>query len=323
MTPSGTVLRPAAAALLALLAACGVQPPAAPALDYDRSGLPAPDLALGIARFGPCTDAPDRTLRLAAGEPVTVFVHGCYDSAGLFRSLAEVFAFHGQQTACFDYDYRDSLADSAAQLREGLAQLASALGAAQVTVVGHSQGGLIARAGLVDPRGPGPAPDLRLVTVSAPFAGIASAAPCGWNWLTAGTLGLHALACWAVSGDKWHEITDSSDFIRRPGPLAAGVRDFLKIDTDEAGSCRRRDASGACAEDDYVFSLREQDNPAVGAGARLTALTVKAGHTEIVGDRNVAPEKLIGLLQQQGVLRPTAPARREALERLLARLYLE
>ena len=46
-----------------------------------------------------------------------------------------------------------------------------------------------------------------------------------------------------------------------------------------------------------------------------------AGHVEIVGDKQVAPVKLITILQDQGVLRPTAPERLSAFNLLLARVY--
>jgi hypothetical protein len=48
---------------------------------------------------------------------------------------------------------------------------------------------------------------------------------------------------------------------------------------------------------------------------------VDAGHVEIVGDKNVAPRKLLAILQEQEMLAPTPPVRTAALERLLAELY--
>ena len=103
-----------------------------------------------------------------------MLAHGCLASAGRFRSLAQVFAFHGQQSACFSYNDRDSLTKSAAQLVSALDDLAGHLQNPQVTVIGHSQGGLIARNALTTERAqPLVAElDLRLVTISSPFAGI-------------------------------------------------------------------------------------------------------------------------------------------------------
>jgi hypothetical protein len=40
-----------------------------------------------------------------------------------------------------------------------------------------------------------------------------------------------------------------------------------------------------------------------------------------VGYKQVAPRKLLAILQQQGMLAPTPPERQSALERLLAELY--
>jgi hypothetical protein len=50
---------------------------------------------------------------------------------------------------------------------------------------------------------------------------------------------------------------------------------------------------------------------------------VEAGHVEIVGDKEVAPRKLLAILQQQGLLAATPPERRAALEQLLAEIYRE
>jgi hypothetical protein len=40
--------------------------------------------------------------------------------------------------------------------------------------------------------------------------------------------------------------------------LLKQVSGYLKVDTDEGGSCRRFDNAGACKESDAVFSLGEQ-----------------------------------------------------------------
>jgi len=53
----------------------------------------------------------------------------------------------------------------------------------------------------------------------------------------------------------------------------------------------------------------------------LIYVEVEAGHVEIVGYKHVAPRKLLSILQQQGMLAPTPPERRVALERLLAKLF--
>jgi pimeloyl-ACP methyl ester carboxylesterase len=322
-------LLPALALLLALTPSAGCLPrvPDDPSLlVIDRGRLPPPTVALTIPQLGPCTDDPDRTLHLDAGEPVIVVVHGCLGSAGLLRALAQVLAFHGQQAFCFSYDYRDSLMVSSAELITAIEDLAGQLPSKRVTVIGHSQGGLVARKALVEDR-----PDLlktadvdlRLVTLSAPFSGIASAEPCGSARAGTWTLGLVPAICRLISGDKWHEITSASDFIRRPGRLVPQVGEHLKVVTDERGTCRRHARNGRCAEDDFVFGLEEQRLPGTDDHPRMKIVEVKAGHVEIVGDRRVIPTKLIALLQEQGVLNPTEPGRVDAFHRLLARLYLE
>jgi len=116
--------------------------------DLQPGRLPPPDTQLHIAGLGPCTDSPDRTLRFDASQPLHVLVHGCFGSSGQFRALAQVLAFHGQQAACFTYDDRAKLTESANELRQALKQLADVSRVPQVTVIGHSQGALIARKSL-------------------------------------------------------------------------------------------------------------------------------------------------------------------------------
>ncbi len=310
-----------------LVVACGLVACASPdpfvAADLDPGRLPTPDTTLEIAGLGPCTDNPDRRLRIDASQPVHVLVHGCFGSSGQFRGLAQVLAFHGQQAACFTYDDRAKLADSATQLRTAITQLAAQSRVPQVTVIGHSQGALIARRSLTDTVAaplPARAVDLRLVTVSGPFAGIDSARPCGRTWLYPLTLGLLPLSCYVTTGAKWADITFSSRFIREPGRLAEPVLGHLKIDTDERDSCRRTEG-GRCVESDDIFSLDEQRNPAVEGESRMKRVLVNAGHVEIVGDKREAPTKLLSVLQAEGVLRPTPPCQVLAFERLLSRLY--
>jgi hypothetical protein len=161
---------------------------------------------------------------------------------------------------------------------------------------------------------------LRLVTVSGPFAGIESARTCGKAWLYPLSLGLLPLSCYVATGAKWADITYSSRFIREPGALDRQVLEHLKIDTDERNTCRREEG-GRCLERDDIFSLDEQRNPVVEADPRMRRVQVHAGHVEIVGDKRVAPRKLISILQDEGVLRATPSARLPALQLLLSRVY--
>ena len=319
--PAGFVL----ALAFGALAGCALSPAHVPDVQPLEAGrLPPPDVAVSIPHLGPCTDSPDRTLRFNSNHPMTVLVHGCNGSAGHFRSLAQLYAFHGQQAVCFSYDDRDSLLVSSGQLIGALDELAGHLRERNVTVIGHSMGGLVARKALeLERRGEWrrDVADLRLATVSAPLAGIAVASACGSRALQWLSLGAIAGSCWLVTGDNWYEITPQSDFIRRPGVLLPSVHRYLKVVTDERDTCRRTRPDGTCLESDYVFSLAEQYNPVVDGYARLTNVEVGAGHVEIVGYKDVAPRKLLEILQQQGMLAATPPERRAALERLLTLLY--
>jgi pimeloyl-ACP methyl ester carboxylesterase len=309
--------------LLLLLGGCATREPVDPANFQIAPGNLSPaNVTLKIPGLTPCTDNPDHSLHLDTTQPVYVLVHGCFGSSGQFRGLAQVLAFHGQQTVCFTYDDRAKLTDSATELRRAVDLLAEQTRAPQITIVGHSQGALIAHKSLTDLKlaAPNRHADLRLVTISGPFDGIAVAETCGKTWLYPLTLGLLPLSCYAVTGAKWADITFSSPFIREPGTLVPQVSNFLKIDTDERGACRRMEDT-RCVEEDEVFSLAEQRNSLVEADRRALRVQVSAGHVEIVGDKRVAPTKLIAILQEQGVIRPTAPERLAAFNRLLVRIY--
>ncbi len=285
--------------------------------------LPRPDMLLDIAGLGPCNDNPDRRVRLNSREPVTILVHGCFGSAGRFRVLSDVFAFHGEQSVCFSYDDRDSLMQSSRELADAIEALAAHMPSGKITVIGHSQGGLVARKALVNERDKPlqSDADVELLTVSAPLSGISAADQCANPWLRFGTLGLHDLACWMISGDKWYEITYASDFITNPGTLVPAVKRYLLLATDEEGTCRRSDLQGRCVEDDFVFSLAEQRHPQIERGLEAEKIVVPAGHVEIVGREGVIPRKLIGVLQERGFMRRTQPGRISQFDALLTRLY--
>lgn len=290
----------------------------------DPGRLPSAQRALIVPGLRPCNDGAGRTLHIDPRQAVNILVHGCNGSTGKFRALAEVLAFHGQQTACFDYDDRDSLMVSSGQLANAVDTLAQHLETPQITVIGHSMGGLVARKALVAGH-PNPLRnaqvDLRLVTVSAPFSGIAAAQTCAVPAVRVATLGLHDFVCWLITGDNWYEITSASDFIRQPGTLSPQVRRHLKVVTDERGTCRRRLDTGRCIESDYIFSLGEQRYPLVTNTPRTTDVEVLAGHVEIVGESGVTPHKLIAVFQREGIVRATPPDRQSAFQDLLVRLY--
>lgn len=313
----------ALAALILAFPGCATKGTVDPALHtFDQGALPPADIVLNIPGLGPCTDNPDRSLRLNSQQPVTVLVHGCFGSSGLFRGLAQVLAFHGQQTVCFTYNDRDSMMVSSAELISALERLADGMANKQVTVIGYSQGALIARKALIAERPDSLTRDvsLRLVTVAGPFGGIAAAEPCGSSLVRVLTLGLIVPMCQIATGDKWSEITSTSDFILQPGRLHRQVYDYLKIVTDERGTCRIP-VDGGCRKSDFSFSLEEQRLPLIDRDPLTKVVEVKAGHVEIVGDKHVAPVKLITILQDHHILNRTEPDRLTELNRLLARLY--
>jgi hypothetical protein len=290
----------------------------------DPGRLPTAHREVNIAGLRPCNDNPSRTLLIDPGQPINILVHGCNGSAGRFLALAEVLAFHGQQSACFDYDDRDSLMLSSGQLATAVDTLAQHLEKPDITLIGHSMGGLVARKSLIEQHPVAlrsAKASLRLVTVSAPFAGIDAARMCAEPALRVASLGLNDLVCWLISGDNWYEITYASKFIQSPGNLIPQVRSHLKVVTDERGTCRRHDDSGECIEDDFVFSVQEQRYPPVSLVPRTTDVEVAAGHVEIVGESGVTPRKLIDVFQREGIVSATPPERLSAFQDLLAQLY--
>jgi predicted alpha/beta hydrolase len=167
---------PALLLLAVTLSGCAHKPYSDVLDSTDPGRLPTAQSVVSVAGLRPCNDGPARTLHIDPGQPINILVHGCNGSTGRFRALAEVLTFHGQQTACFEYDDRDSLMVSSGQLANAVDTLAQHLDTQEITVIGHSMGGLIARKALIENH-PTPSRNkqvgLRLVTISAPFSGMA------------------------------------------------------------------------------------------------------------------------------------------------------
>ncbi len=214
--------------------------------------------------------------------------------------MAEAFKAQGKQAYCFNYDDRDRISDSGQQLAQVLDQLVSKAKMRKITVLGHSQGGLIARRALVKEKGlPLTGAQTRLVTVSAPFGGIRAAAHCGSLPHSLLSFGIVNLACQIIAGNKWTEIPPGVSFVEQPGTLQDAVTEHFKIVTDERDSCRVRNEQGQCIKDDDVFSIDEQRHPVVDADRRVRELLVKAGHVEIVGSGRYPPTQLIEILSKK------------------------
>jgi len=257
--------------------------------------------------------------------PTTILVHGCTSSGARFATLAEVFEAHGQQTLCFNYNDRDYLNTSATQLALALSELEERIEPGQITILGHSQGGLVARralqADLTRPLHTREGFTYRLVTVSSPLHGIASSADCGEVWLHVVSLSITVGVCVAIAGNKWNEIPPGSRFMTNPSALVAEVTEHLQIVTDERDTCRHLHADGTCETDDFVFGLDEQYSDVVSADDRVTVVEVAAGHAAVVGENLRPPVLLMEVLQENGILAVTPPEREPEIVALLARLY--
>jgi pimeloyl-ACP methyl ester carboxylesterase len=320
MSPLRTGL-PVLAALIASNAACSTAVQQGPV----RFGNASQEIV--VPGLGACREQQSGALQLDPARPLVLLVHGCRASGAKFRTLAQVFEAHGQQTACFNYDDRDSLDVSSEQLRDAIEALALQSRNKDLTVLGHSQGGLVSRRALVMERPDGALKahglNLRLVTVSSPFGGIAASRHCGWLPLHVATFGVSAAICQLAAGNKWMEIHPDSRLVEHPGTLVPGVQGFLKIVTDERGTCFEKNASGGCRKSDFVFSMEEQRNAVMDADPREKSEVLPDGHSGVVGQNGIVPVKLIKVLQEQGVMAKTPADRRAELDRWLAALYVD
>lgn len=283
--------------------------------------MAAPEVQLGAGEPGDAAAIPGLTacgsspaaLALDPGRPLVLFVPGKGDRGGRYAELAWRFERVGAQTACFTYDDRASLEVSSAQLIRALEAVEARLRPGRITLVAHSQGGLVARRALVAERQDRVETvagfTYTLVTAATPFGGVKSARDCGRLWLHILTLGTSAAVCNLVAGDAWQELPPNSRFIRHPGTLVPEVTEAIAVVTQERGICRRRTPGGGCDESDTVFSMGEQRNAAIEADPRWVRVEVAAGHDEIVGDLGTPPLKLIGVLEAQGLLAPDGVAR--------------
>ncbi|HJL19067.1 MAG TPA: alpha/beta fold hydrolase [Sandaracinaceae bacterium LLY-WYZ-13_1] len=280
------------------------------------------DGPVALEGFAPCSDAPSSRVDLTSEEPLVVIVHGCFASGAQFRTMSQLFEHNGQRTVCFNYDDRHSLRHTARTLRRGLDRIRRSAPDREITVLGHSQGGLISRIALSEVEGASvEGGDVHLVTVSSPFAGIAASEHCGFVWLHILSFGITPGICQAITGHKWTEIPPSARLWQAPRPLHPIVVRHVQILTDEEETCRRFDDAGECAEDDFVFSLREQRNEQLAADDRFRSRTLDAGHAEVTGSDGSVPRALIEALHEEGVLERPAPGRELAFERLMQRIF--
>ncbi len=263
--------------------------------------------SISVANLDCCDDFKQQVITLDSLREVIILVHGCKASSGHFLTLREVFEARGQQAICFSYNYRTSIESCARQLVLAINVVEKILNPPGITIVAHSQGGLVARRALSYPRQDRLAlntasPKVRLVTISSPFNGINASSHCGINPLHVASAGMTLLVCQLIAGSTWSEIHPKSDFINNPGSLYNLISTHIKINTDEENTCRRVSENGACLENDFVFSLGEQYNDIVDGDDRVVNIELKAGHAQIVGGRGRPPFKLIEVLEEHRVL---------------------
>lgn len=261
--------------------------------------------SLQIPRLKHCSDIDNNTINIDPNTPLTVIVHGCFSSAGKFRALSKVYDLNDQQAVCFEYDDRDSLETSSGELVFALNQLSKYNPDQPLHVIGHSQGGLVARRALTLDREDKQtihSEHIKLTTVSSPFNGINASSHCGITSLRILSLGIVDLICYAVTGEKYQQIPPNVDFMTTPGELSPLVSQHLLIKTDERNQCRRMDENQRCIEDDYVFSIEEQSNTTVDAFSEIIPITVEIGHVKIVGNEVFTPTTLINILKEQQLL---------------------
>ena len=281
--------------------------------------------AFPLSYLDDCDNYSQQLVELDRGKEVILLVHGCKASSGRFLTLKKVIESYDQQAICFNYDYRDRLEQSAGRLLQSINQLIGLIGPPHLTIIGHSQGGLVARRALIAERKDCRLLDgiqkIRLVSISSPFNGIQASSHCGMNTLHILSAGLSVLICQGVAGSIWSEVHPRAPFINQPGKLTDAVYDHLKINTDERESCRSRNVSGSCVESDFVFSLEEQYHPLVDNDRRVTNVMLKVGHALAVGIEGHPPHQLIEVLRKYNVMRRDMAVSEVEDRALLARLY--
>lgn len=293
---SAANIRGAAVFALSSVGVLGV--PACATVDHRPStrAAPVPAIAEDIV---PCADIEGDPLSLRPHEPLTVLVHGCRSSPGRLTRLRDALTREGQQVACFRYHHRASIEETGQRLRSALRAIEQQVAPSSVMVLGHSQGGLIARTALSQ-RTPLLRADYRLVSVAAPFNGIAAAMRCGSRPLHAVTLGVTAAICRTIMGKNWSEIHPRAGSVREPPLLDASVRDHLMVITDES--------SPLAPQDDFVFAMSEQRNDRMVRDLRVSSMVIVAGHAAAVGEGGGSPATLVNALRRAGRLQHRAIA---------------
>lgn len=226
-------------------------------------------------------------LPLDPRRPVVVWVHGYDPAQGEADPLLRDLERRGYQIVRFRYDWGQDMDGSADALVRAVRALRAEFGLKRLTVVAHSQGGLVSRKAMTVGREPTLAGDvpIDLVTIASQFPGYGSA---NFTYL------LPKVNIFGVKASH-RDLRSWSPFIRHPGALGANVR-HIKIETRERG--KQRLENGKRVDD---CSAPNQPQPEVDADPRLVhKATLDLGHVGVLrDDRGRVPDALRAVLDAQ------------------------
>lgn len=232
-------------------------------------------------------------LPLDPRRPVAIWVHGYDPAPGEADPLLRDLQRRGYQVVRFRYDWEQRMDTSADALVRALRALRAEYSLRGLTVVAHSQGGLISRKAMTVGREPTLAGDvpIDLVTIASQFPGYGAA---NMTYL------LPKVNIFGVKASH-RDLRSWSPFIRHPGALGANVR-HVKVETRERG--KRRLENGRLVDD---CSAPRQPQPEVDADPRLVhKASLDLGHVGVLRDeRGRVPDALRAVLDAQ-LRRPSA-----------------
>jgi len=238
-------------------------------------------------------------------------VHGCKARPGGFCRWRSCMLSR-QQAVCFSYDDRASLVRVSGELIAALDGLAGHMHNRQLTVMGHSMGGLVSERHWSATARAWNAPTWNCGYSPSRRRSPASALP-----RPAATAGAMAEPGVVPASARWYRRQLVRDHLGLDSSAARAAAAhgtaILKIVTDERGHLPALDANGAVSRAIMSSALGEQYQPVVTA-RRLTNVEVDAGHVEIVGDRNIVPRSCWDSAAGRHA-GPDAAERRVALER--------
>lgn len=226
-------------------------------------------------------------LPLDPKRPVAIWVHGYDPAQGEADPLLRDLQRRGYQVVRFRYDWEQRMDASADALVRAVRALRAEYSLPGLTVVAHSQGGLISRKAMTVGRELTLAGDvpIELVTIASQFPGYGAA---NMTYL------LPKVNIFGVKASH-RDLRSWSPFIRDPGALGANVR-HVKVETNERGKKRLED--GRLVDD---CSAPRQPQPQVDADPRLAhKATLELGHVGVLrDDQGRVPAALRAVLDAQ------------------------